>query len=120
MEIHIFNDKQCRSRSIQKPTDLDQHCLLRQNMSCLVREGLNNQWNCYGVIFGDNSGIFFSFLHKNICCRYTLEVPQGGTSNEYQQHRLFFGFCKRKIVLALSPKSPALQFLYFGDYPKYW
>ena len=25
----IFNDKQCRSRSVQKPTDLDLHCLQR-------------------------------------------------------------------------------------------
>ena len=24
----------------QKPTDLDLHCLLRQGMSCLAREGL--------------------------------------------------------------------------------
>ena len=25
---------------LQKPTDLDLHCLLRQGMSCLAREGL--------------------------------------------------------------------------------
>ena len=30
IEVHIFNDKQCRSRS----TDLDLHCLLRQGMLC--------------------------------------------------------------------------------------
>ena len=29
---------------------------------------------------------FFLFLHKNICCGYSLEVPQWGTSNEYPQH----------------------------------
>ena len=40
IEIHIFNDKQCRSRSVQKPTDLDLHCLPRQGMTCSVREGL--------------------------------------------------------------------------------
>ena len=26
---------------LQKPTDLDLHCLLRQGMSCSAREGLN-------------------------------------------------------------------------------
>ena len=26
---------------LQKPTDLDLHCLLRQGMLCLAREGLN-------------------------------------------------------------------------------
>ena len=30
---------------------------------------------------------FFLFVHnKNACCWYSLEVPQWGTSNEYQQH----------------------------------
>ena len=27
--------------------------------------------------------IFFLFPHENICCGYSLEVPQGGISNEY-------------------------------------
>ena len=30
--------------------------------------------------------ILFLFLHKNICCGYSLEAPQRGTSNEYPQH----------------------------------
>ena len=30
--------------------------------------------------------IVFLFLHVNICCGYSLEVPQRGTSNEYPQH----------------------------------
>ena len=28
----------------------------------------------------------FLFLDGNICCEYSLEVPQRGTSNEYPQH----------------------------------
>ena len=28
---------------------------------------------------------FFLFLHKNICCGYSLEMPQWGISNEYPQ-----------------------------------
>ena len=30
--------------------------------------------------------MFFLFLHENICCGYSLEVPRRGTSNEYPQH----------------------------------
>ena len=30
--------------------------------------------------------IFFLFLHKNISCRYSLEAPCPGASNEYPQH----------------------------------
>ena len=30
--------------------------------------------------------MFFLFLHENICCGYSLEVPHRGTSNEYPQH----------------------------------
>ena len=31
-------------------------------------------------------GSFFLFLHKNICCGYSLEAPRWGASNEYPQH----------------------------------
>ena len=31
--------------------------------------------------------IFVLFLHKDLCCEYTLEVPQWGSSNEYPQHK---------------------------------
>ena len=36
------------------------------------------------------------FLHKNICCGYSLEVPQRGTSNEYLQH-IFVEEIKKNI-----------------------
>ena len=40
LDLCFFNDKQCRSRSVlQKLTDVDLHCLLRQGMSCSAREG---------------------------------------------------------------------------------
>ena len=29
--------------------------------------------------------LFFLFLHETICCGYSLEAPQWGTSNEYPQ-----------------------------------
>ena len=31
-----------------------------------------------------NCWYFFLFFHENICCGYSLEVPQWGVSNEYQ------------------------------------
>ena len=41
------------------------------------------------VIGLDKSGYqvnSFLLLNENICCGYSLEVPQQGTSNEYPQH----------------------------------
>ena len=38
-------------------------------------------------VFEDNVGVHFSlFLHKNICCEYSLESPCPSSSNEYPQH----------------------------------
>ena len=37
--------------------------------------------------------IFVLFLHKNICCGYSLEAPQWGTSNEYPQYMFL---CRNK------------------------
>ena len=31
-------------------------------------------------------GYFSLFLHKNLCCGYSLESPRRGDSNEYPQH----------------------------------
>ena len=38
------------------------------------------------TFFNPKVPIFFLFFHKNICCRYSLEAPCRGTSNEYLQH----------------------------------
>ena len=50
----------------------------------------------YAILFiAPDKGLFFSnqivlafvlFLHKNICCGYSLEAPHRGASNEYSQH----------------------------------
>ena len=47
-----------------------------------------------GTLFNQKVFIFFSLLHKSICCGYPLEVPQLGTSNEYPS---FCGEIKKKI-----------------------
>ena len=44
-------------------------------------EYLQNLWRKYKTI-----AIIFLFLHENIRCGYSLEVPQWGASNEYAQH----------------------------------
>ena len=50
--------------------------------------------------------IFFLFLHENICCGYSLEVPHWGASNEYhnicscgeiRKISAFFGWKKHPI-----------------------
>ena len=51
----------------------------------------------------DKSGIrsvFFLFVHENICCGYSLKVPQRGTSNEY--HNICFRGQIRKISILLD------------------
>ena len=45
--------------------------------------------------------IFFLFLHGNICCGYSLEVPHRGTSNEYPQHML--PWRNKKTVYVATP-----------------
>ena len=44
--------------------------------------------------------IIFLFLHKNICCGYSLEAPLRGASNEYPQHMFLWN--KKNIYLIPS------------------
>ena len=48
----------------------------------------------------------FLFLHRNICCGYSLEVPHRGTSNEYPQH--MFLLKKEKAVNMFWLKNKAI------------
>ena len=45
--------------------------------------------------------IFFLFLHENIHCGYSLEVPQLGTSNKYPQH--MFSQRNKKYIYLVPP-----------------
>ena len=51
--------------------------------------------------------ISFLFLHKNICCGYSLEAPRWGTSNEYRQH--MFSWRNKKNIMWIPPSSVAVQ-----------
>ena len=51
--------------------------------------------------------IFFLFFHENICCGYSLEAPQQGTSNEYPQH-MFSWKNKKYWYFWLEKKMPYL------------
>ena len=44
---------------------------------------------------------FFLFLYENICCRYSLEAPHWGTSNEYSQ-QIFHGETRKNIYMIPS------------------
>ena len=48
--------------------------------------------------------VFFLFLHENICCGYSLEVPWRGASNEYPQH-MFLWTNKKNIKYFWIEKS---------------
>ena len=78
--------------------------LLHVNMLWIVITGVrivaNNQsWNL--KIQSKNYSYFFLSLNKNICCGYSLEVPQGGTSNEYPQH--MFSWRNKISIMLLLP-----------------
>ena len=45
--------------------------------------------------------ISFLFPNKNICCGYSLEVPQWGASNEYPQH--MFSLRNKKNIMWIPP-----------------
>ena len=46
--------------------------------------------------------MIFLFFNKNICCGYSLEVPRGGTSNEYPQHMFLLRNKKILVVFGLN------------------
>ena len=56
----------------------------------------------------DGIHIFFLFLHKNICCGYSLEVPHRSASNEYPQH-MFLCKNKKNICIFWMKKAPYLE-----------
>ena len=51
--------------------------------------------------------LFFLFLHENICCGYSLEVPLWGTSNEYTQH--VFSWKNKKNTYLICPLRPKIK-----------
>ena len=59
------NPDQLASWLLQKPTDPDLHCLLRQGMSCLAREGLTklNDQKCAKKNAGSKPVDITRFLH---------------------------------------------------------
>ena len=59
---------------------------------------------------GINS-IFFLFLHENICCGYSLEVPQRGSSNLSQKHMFLRRNNKNVRIFWLKPKTPDIFFI---------
>ena len=77
------------SADLQKPTDLDLHCLQRQVISGFSRTRVKKLtgvsllfcWlhlGFYNILFDiedNNSG--FLFLHQNVYCLYSLELLKG-------------------------------------------
>ena len=79
-------------------SDLGLHCLpitlLRVSRLQWVKTSFCQSqmgFSCYSTLLQVRGGIgviFFLFLFENICLGYSLEVPWGGTSNEY--HNIYF------------------------------
>ena len=49
-------------------------------------------------------GIFSIFFNVTVFCVFSLELPQGGDSNEYTQYTIF------NIITLNFPKSAAMRF----------
>ena len=56
-----------------------------------------------------NVFIFFLFHHEHICCGYSLEVPQLGTSNEYPQH--MFSWRNQKNIYLIPTLIGPMNYL---------
>ena len=69
-------------------------------INIFVSEKLRHS-NRLGAFFIRKMLISFLFLSKNICCGYSLEVPQRGASNEYPQH-MYSSRNKKNIPLICS------------------
>ena len=52
-------------------------------MISIIRIGL---FGAYIELSFQLKSYYFLFLHKNICCVCSLEVPQQAAANEYPQH----------------------------------
>ena len=50
----------------------------------------------------------FKHFHENICCGYSLEVPQRSTANEYPQHMFSWRNEKNINTLWLKKKNRAM------------
>ena len=66
--------------------------------------------------------IFFLFLHKNIRCGYSLEVPCQGTSNEYPQHMFLRRNKKnilwRPLLSGCTPRMVCIECLFPVEQPQ--
>ena len=91
------------SRILQKSTDLNLHCLLRKGMTCLAKEGLNQK-----VM------IIFLYLHKNISCGYSLEVPWCLTKALLRSSAKKYFYEEMRKMLCGQPISYDFFFFYFA------
>ena len=60
-------------------------------------------------------GYFFLFLHKNLCCGYSLESPWRSESNEYPQHIFFLWRTDENYPLIISKYLPCNSSINPGD-----
>ena len=62
-------------------------------------------------------GYFFIFLHKNICCGYSLEAPLWGASNEYPQYNCFNRELEKiityKVIITKYSLAMPIKFFFF-------
>ena len=79
--------------------DLKLQILFRVIILKSWRDWMHLHSTTYGAFFSPKVLIFFMLLHKSICCRYSLEAPRRGASNEYPQH--MFSWRNKKNIYGI-------------------
>ena len=70
---------------LQKPTDLDLHCLLKQGMSCSAREGLN--------IYSLERGLLFEYELEFYSPVNTVKAMSSRSVNLLSTHTISWAGC---------------------------
>ena len=60
--------------------------------------------------------LYFLFLHKNICCGFSLELPHQGDSKEYPQHMFLMRNKKNINEFSFEKKVSYLGLLQAGKH----
>ena len=74
-----------------------------------MRNGCQMSTENPGEFFDKKVLIFFLFVHENIYCGYSLELPQWGNSNDYPQYMFSWRFFNQDIPHTHSFEGPKLQ-----------
>ena len=122
VDIYLLNGKQFRSKSVglpsqnkeftylltylltswllKKPTDLDLHCLQRQDISWFSNKRVKRINSArFSTFLNQQLLIVHLFFKENICCEYSLKGPRRGPTHLMSIHNICLPGEMKKILL---------------------